>query len=378
MENDTNLNDLDLHIHNNLKKYCKRILECSKNLESYIKNSKVQKNTLEISNIIINNLTILTTHLQFISELDLFSLSSNDKNYLIKKMTEDIRVTFDSIRDFDFTITGIKNLTKPPEDIHNTMTSFLYKLNAQTNLIYSYLLNYLLNDIYALKFKYQHLEDIAMLYQNQTNDINNYQNLANDCSNLIKSHKDELENLKKLSSSYTKKFATAYEIASKTGLAQSFYKRSEELQEESRKWLNKTIIAFGCLVGLVIFHLLTTPNLSSFDFNDINTYLRASILHAPMFVAVFWILWFCTKQYFYICHLRDDYRYKFDLSMAFNGYNQEAKALSQENVDLRINLLKNVIYNISKNPVDEKFSNCHSPYAEMIDSIKEAIIKRRD
>lgn len=156
-------------------------------------------------------------------------------------------------------------------------------------------------------------------------------------------------------------------------LAASFQDRSDLLTKTCKIWLKGIIAIMLIIMGLALISSYNHPDFSSIDRDRLNIYIRGYIFNLPICIALFWGLWFCCKQYSYSCRLRDDYHYKYDLSTAFYGYNEEIKKLSDDDKNLRLTLLDIVLKNIGKNPVENRVSECNSPYAEMIDKLKEPI-----
>lgn len=151
-------------------------------------------------------------------------------------------------------------------------------------------------------------------------------------------------------------------------LADSFSTRSKELDPICAKWLTLIYWAIGIIFFLAIIGLV-----ESFLFNEAHFSIQRSLYHLPIFLSSFWGLWFCCKQYSYSCRLRDDYHYKYDLSIAFYGYHEEVKEVAGNDKTIQLELLDIVIKNIGKNPVDNKTTDtdCNSPYTEGIKKLNE-------
>ena len=75
-----------------------------------------------------------------------------------------------------------------------------------------------------------------------------------------------------------------------------------------------------------------------------------------------------TKQ---IC---DEYEYKYALSKSYISYRDEAKKLAyaRDNVAIMISWLDSIIKNIAQSPVQSVKRDCHTPFTEVFNALKDA------
>jgi len=155
----------------------------------------------------------------------------------------------------------------------------------------------------------------------------------------------------------------------KKALSASFSNRAKKLQTESYIWLFAILLSIGSLIKLAVLKLNTFPPISDLNFVTLDLHLRASIIYLPICIALFWAIWFCTKRYTHLCHLRDEYNYKHDLSESFIGYKKEVTYLdnlSDSDLKLFPILMSAVIQNICKSPLETNKEECHSPWSEIV------------
>lgn len=157
------------------------------------------------------------------------------------------------------------------------------------------------------------------------------------------------------------------EDVSRFGMAGSFKKRKDELKNAQVLWAISTVIALSGLIAAS--YLIVKPILDSGDF-EINQLLYK----IPVFASCVWLGWFCSKQYGYISRIREDYSYKYAISMAFEGYKNEARDVDS---DLLEKLIELTILNVSKNPVTiyNTKHNHGSPYNEMFENLTKRFFK---
>ncbi len=158
------------------------------------------------------------------------------------------------------------------------------------------------------------------------------------------------------------------EDANRLGMAGSFKKRKDELTWPLRFWTTATIVALTGLV-LISFLILAPLLKGKIELND----LYAKI---PIFASCVWLGWFCAKQYGFTSRIREDYAYKYAVSMAFEGYKNETREVDD---DLLRTLLELTILNVSKNPISifDTKSNHGSPYNEAFDTLVKNLKKNK-
>lgn len=151
------------------------------------------------------------------------------------------------------------------------------------------------------------------------------------------------------------------EDVSRAGMAGSFKKRKDELRWTQFTWAFMTIISVGGLIWLS--YSIVKPLL---DGQEI--YLNQLYFKIPVIASAVWLGWFCSKQYGFTTRIREDYAYKYAISLAFEGYKNETREIDG---DLLQKLVQLTIFNISKNPVNifDTKNNHGTPYNEMFDNI---------
>ncbi|UXX77894.1 hypothetical protein N7E81_10995 [Reichenbachiella carrageenanivorans] len=148
------------------------------------------------------------------------------------------------------------------------------------------------------------------------------------------------------------------EDANRAGMAGSFKKRKDELRWTLVFWQFFTIASLGLLIYLSF--VLVKPLISDPNWEEI-------IVKLPILASCVWLCWFSSKQYGFTARIREDYSYKYAVSMAFEGYKNAAREI---NADLLEQLLSLTVLNISKNPISifDTRNNHGSPINEIIDS----------
>lgn len=149
--------------------------------------------------------------------------------------------------------------------------------------------------------------------------------------------------------------------ANRTGMAASFTKRKNDLNDPMKAWL----IVFGAsIVGLVTMGVIyLAPLLETGKLEQLPSRLA---LTAPFI----WLGWFSAKQYGYTSRLREDYAYKEASANSFEGYKREA---SQVNPEMLKNLLDTAITNLGDNPI--RIYSGHENHASPLQEILEKSLK---
>lgn len=160
---------------------------------------------------------------------------------------------------------------------------------------------------------------------------------------------------------------TTLEGANKHGMAGSFYTRKEELKLTLRFWQWATILS---IIGLIVGAIWVVKPIIE---NPGNFTTMAYLARIPILAALVWLGWFCSKQYGYTTRIREDYSYKYAISMAFEGYKKQANNVNE---DLLNNLLELTINSVGKSPVtiyDTK-NNHGTPMNEIVDKLADKVI----
>lgn len=182
-------------------------------------------------------------------------------------------------------------------------------------------------------------------------------------------NKDELLNTQiSLNKKHQTQIQETIDDVSRSGMASSFKKRKDELRWTQIFWSGMTIVA---LCGLIfVSYFIVEPFLKGEPVE-----LNQLFFKIPMFASAVWLGWFCSKQYGYTTRIREDYSYKYAISMAFEGYKNETREVEGDLLD---KLMELTILNVSKNPVSifDTKNNHGSPYNEMFETLSRNIFKQ--
>ena len=182
---------------------------------------------------------------------------------------------------------------------------------------------------------------------------------------LFEQHQSDIDGLLETQKTITSKNEThqkeiqaTLEGASKHGLAGSFYTRKRELGKSLILWGIGTI---GSIISLMIIsYLLVMPIIENPELFDVYAYL----VRLPIFGALIWLGWFCTKQFGYTSRIREEYSFKYAIAMAFEGYKKESLEVNKELLE---DLLKLTLNSVATSPVSyfETKNNPGSPANEI-------------
>jgi len=162
--------------------------------------------------------------------------------------------------------------------------------------------------------------------------------------------------------SHQKEIKATLEGASKKGLAGSFYTRKRELRRNQILWGIGTV---GSIILLMfISYQLIKPIIENPELFNLYTYLA----RLPIFGALIWLGWFCTKQFGFTSRIMEEYSFKYAIAMAFEGYKKEALEV---NPDLLENLLKLTLNSVATSPTSyfETKNNHGTPANEITEEI---------
>ena len=148
----------------------------------------------------------------------------------------------------------------------------------------------------------------------------------------------------------------------KHGMAGAFKKRKDELKWTVIIWGTLSVISISVLVGLTYNFAKDIFDSQAFD-------PIKNLFKLPSAIAGVWLCWFCGKQFGYSMRIREDYSFKYAISMAFEGYKNETREINE---DLLEKLLQMTIGNISINPTSiyDSKSNHGSPWHEFAAGIR--------
>jgi DNA repair exonuclease SbcCD ATPase subunit len=186
----------------------------------------------------------------------------------------------------------------------------------------------------------------------------------------LDSQRNQIKEMNEINSDQQKIIQATIEDANRFGLAGSFKKRKDELKNVQMFWRFVTILVLIALVVLsyeLINKIINEP--------DSISLLVARI---PIFASAVWLGWFSSKQHGYVSRIREDYAYKYAVSMAFEGYKNATRDIDE---DLLKSLLQLTVLNISKSPGElyNSKNNHGSPLNEIIDKVLSNLpIHRKD
>lgn len=153
--------------------------------------------------------------------------------------------------------------------------------------------------------------------------------------------------------------------ANKKGLAGSFYTRKKELNRTLCWWGTGTILS---IIALIIISICIMKPLID---NPADFTLTSYLTKLPIFGALVWLGWFCAKQYGFATRIKEEYAFKYAISMAFEGYKKEAIDVNE---DLKEELLRLTLNSIEVSPV--RSFDSKNNHATPINEISEPIVKQ--
>lgn len=202
-------------------------------------------------------------------------------------------------------------------------------------------------------------------------EIVNYQNQVSELTKKLQTSYEQLQknktefeaSLNSLQASITqndihqKVIQETIENANRLGMAASFKKRKDELSKPYWAWGIATVVTI-CVLIYSSYSVFTILKDKPFSYD----YLLVRI---PIFASFVWLGWFCAKQFGFVSRIREDYSYKYAVSMAFEGYKNATKEINEEMLE---NLLTLTLQNISSNPLSiyETGSNHGTPINEIL------------
>lgn len=145
-----------------------------------------------------------------------------------------------------------------------------------------------------------------------------------------------------------------------------FQEQIKELLTPYWCWLIATfagMVAIG-LVALDVYHKLEGKNGLTY---------AVFLPYTAGYMILIWFTWFCSKQFSYVKQICDEYEYKYALSKSYLSYRDEAAKLAEAkgDVSIMIALLDSVIKNIAQSPVQTVQRDCHTPFSEVFNAVKD-------
>jgi len=160
-----------------------------------------------------------------------------------------------------------------------------------------------------------------------------------------------------MNDTHQKQIQETIENANRLGMAASFKKRKDELKVPYWGWAATTLLT---ITGLIVSSYFILKELKE------NNYSYEFILvRLPIIGAFIWLGWFCAKQFGFVSRIREDYSYKFAVSMAFEGYKNATKEVDEAMLG---NLLALTLDNISTSPLNiyDSTTNHGTPFNEVM------------
>lgn len=200
-------------------------------------------------------------------------------------------------------------------------------------------------------------------YQTQVSEL--YKKMQVSFDRLVSDQSNFEASLNSLQASITqndihqKSIQETIENANRLGMAASFKKRKDELSNPYWAWGIATVVTI-CVLIYSSYSVFTILKDKPFSYD----YLLVRI---PIFASFVWLGWFCAKQFGFVSRIREDYSYKYAVSMAFEGYKNATKEINKEMLE---HLLSLTLQNISSNPLNifESGTNHGTPLNEIISS----------
>lgn len=255
--------------------------------------------------------------------------------------------------------TIIESLIKNNTESSSKLTEISNALNTAINLKKK--AETATNSIYKTDQELQATKTELINYQTQVTELSKKLQLIYDQS--LKNKTDFEASLNSLQASITqndihqKNIQETIENANRLGMAASFKKRKDELSKPYWAWGIATVVTICILTG-TSYNVFTILKDKPFSYE----YLLVRI---PIFASFVWLGWFCAKQFGFVSRIREDYSYKYAVSMAFEGYKNATKEINEEMLE---SLLSLTLQNISSNPLTiyESGSNHGTPINEIL------------
>jgi DNA repair ATPase RecN len=267
--------------------------------------------------------------------IDNLTSAFNSSNSIVETLTENNKDSSKKLEEISNTFSSVINLKKKAD----TAATSINKIDDQVQATKIEILNY-----------QAHISELSKKLQTT------YEQLE-------KNKSDFETALNSLQSSITqndihqKSIQETIENANRLGMAASFKKRKDELSKPYWAWGIATVVTI-CILIITSYSVFTILKDKPFSYE----YLLVRI---PIFASFVWLGWFCAKQFGFVSRIREDYSYKYAVSMAFEGYKNATKEINEEMLE---HLLSLTLQNISSNPLTiyETGSNHGTPVNEIL------------
>ena len=265
-------------------------------------------------------------------------INTDSKNFIDDlKIKHDLAIKNDAV---------INEFVESVDEIEENLTGTNEKISVWKSEIQSIKEDIIIKQADISKLK-KEIEQIIEASLANKSEIKTQIEILNTQIDLNKKHQEHIQN--------------TIEDVSRYGMAGSFKKRKDELKWAQWIWAGATLLS---LVGLLFISFSIMEPLLKDGLSDINQLF----FKIPIFASAVWLGWFCSRQYGFNTRIREDYAYKYAISMAFEGYKKETKDI---NPDLLEKLIELTIFNTARSPerIFNTKTNPGSPYNEMFDTL---------
>jgi len=209
------------------------------------------------------------------------------------------------------------------------------------------------------------MTEIKELQKSLTTNEDKLNTLTTNCEKTIEKIKTQSENLQnqiKIDNDLQNQIKITLQDVNKHGMAGAFFKRKKELGKTVILWGGLSVISIGVLIYISYIFAISVITLDDTD-------IVKQLFKLPSVVAGIWLCWFCAKQFGYTIRIREDYSFKYAISMAFEGYKNETREINPELLE---KLIEVTMINISTNPtiLYNSKTNHGSPWHELTDGLK--------
>lgn len=303
----------------------------------------------------------------------------------MKKATEDLAGLIKKREDIESVHTEILNAEKDVEEFRTNNNDVLDKISKK---------------LFEVSTLHSDITEKLKIIETSFNSVSAWTETISGLNKNASSVKKEIEELKTNMSTdidtLSKKITTAKELeeilknlfekdkefqaqiektitdANQHGMAGSFFKRKEELKWPTIFWAGASILSILLFAAVSAFIIM--PELFiNLDKIQIPKQMQENFWYRFALIGpMIWLGWFTSKQYGFSSRIKEDYSYKYALSMAFEKYKTEALEVNE---DILKELIRLVILNISSNPTNlyNSKSNHATPFNEFIENLLKKI-----
>ncbi len=192
---------------------------------------------------------------------------------------------------------------------------------------------------------------------------------SNDLNQKLQEQFDQLKSQLSENEKFQKQIQNTIDDVNRLGMAGSFKKRKDELTKPYWFWAIATIVTIIILISISSYVIIKAIKINSLSYDFL-------LLRLPIFASFVWLGWFCARQFGFTSRIREDYSFKYAVSMAFEGYKKEAKEVNE---DLLAELLSTTIANISKTPLSnyDSKTNHGTPTDEIVKKMSSKFLQNK-